>query len=320
MGHAFIVPGADYRANNLGAVTPTGNIPIQGIAVVGSASVYVTAKYTAAFVPTFTTQRSVVWSITSGSEYASIDQNGVLTGVPEIENKSVTIRCTSSYDNTIYGEKTVVVTTADLVYYDWLSSDGTDFVITSGLHEKYNVKAVAKCKHSGTNTYVFECMYQENSTVARMAAYNNSSSKVSALVGAAGYKNYTTMSGTVKYRYEFNVGASGGGDSSCYVYNDADNTQIGSTTSTNICLSGIFHIMRAGVGAANIDPQYTEPYLTPAGAKFYGLKVTDTANGDAVLAEIKPCIYHGMPGVYDTVADAFYGGYLGTGGLTVGND
>jgi hypothetical protein len=60
MGYAFIVPGADYRSNNLGTVTPTETLAIQGILIMGPSVAYVEQQYNALLVPTFTTQRAVI--------------------------------------------------------------------------------------------------------------------------------------------------------------------------------------------------------------------------------------------------------------------
>lgn len=59
MGVAFIVPNADYRANNIGTVTPTTTVTLDGIVITGPSSVYVSAKFSVLFVPTFTTERNV---------------------------------------------------------------------------------------------------------------------------------------------------------------------------------------------------------------------------------------------------------------------
>lgn len=318
MGVAFIVPNADYRANNLGTVTPTTTVELEGLVVTGPSSVYVSAKFTALFVPTFTTQRNITWSITSGSQWANIDSNGTITGVPDISNKSVTIRCTSTDNPQIYAEKTITMTTETLVYYDYLTGDGTDFVIMPGLANLWNATVIVRLMHGSVNTYCFQCFYASDSTQARLAAYNNASNKVSAYTGTGGAYNIVDKT-NIKYRYVWNLGSSGDSNSSFYLYNDATGAQLGSKDNVRITMSGKVYIFRYGVGPASTDiPEGLATSLTPSGARFYGMTVVNSNN--ETLADYKPCLYNGVAGIYDTVSQVFRGGYFGLGGLSVGND
>ena len=52
----------------------------------------------------------MIWSVTSGSAYASIDQSGLLTVKSGANGNAVTIRATSKENTSIYAEKTVTVT------------------------------------------------------------------------------------------------------------------------------------------------------------------------------------------------------------------
>lgn len=105
MGIAVIVPGADFSLKNLGQVTlaDTGPevIPIQGLAINGPTEVNNqenTATYTITYTPLDTTQKGVIWSISTGTDLAVIDQNGNLTVTG---TGKITIKAISSRDNTI---------------------------------------------------------------------------------------------------------------------------------------------------------------------------------------------------------------------------
>lgn len=77
--------------------------------------------------PFFNGDEGVTWSITSGGEYASIDQDGVIT-VNETANANViTVRATSIYNNTIYDEVNISVTylTVSIEYGVALNNNGT---------------------------------------------------------------------------------------------------------------------------------------------------------------------------------------------------
>lgn len=317
MGVAIVVPGADFRANNVGSVTPTRTLALEAVAVIGPATAFVSAQYVAAFVPTFTTQRAVVWSIASGAAYATIDNNGLLTVRPGVSGETVTIRCTSAVDANIYAEKSIQVTSVELAYYDWITSDGTDFIVMPGLPGKTSGRVIVRSTLTGANTYVWMCQFAANSSQASLGAYNNGSNKVSAIVGNAGFLNYVNKVSDVIYRYEWDLGLSSTG--AFHLYDDATSQLLGSRASANIEMSGLVYIFRYGVGASSESlPADTNPSLTPVGAKFYGMVVYDANNNK--MAEYKPAVYNGTAGVYDTVSGIFRGGHSGTDGLTCGND
>ena len=110
MGLAVIIPGADYSAVNIGTVTPVDVIELVSLAIVGPSTVDYQAQFSAAYTPADTTQTRVGWSVDSGSEYATIDANGLLTTKTGASSNSVTIRVYSVYDPQIYATKTVTVT------------------------------------------------------------------------------------------------------------------------------------------------------------------------------------------------------------------
>ncbi|WP_407427035.1 Ig-like domain-containing protein [Treponema sp.] len=75
--------------------------------------------------PSEPTNDDVVWSITSGSDVASIDQAGLLTAGSADADTSVTVRVTSCDANSVYGEATVTVKKLEASAFDisWLDSD-----------------------------------------------------------------------------------------------------------------------------------------------------------------------------------------------------
>ena len=112
MGLAIIVPGVNYSGP--GKVTLTGSVPVTAFIIRGADSVNNesnTEAYHLDFTPNNTTQRSVTWSVVSGSAYASINSStGVLTVLSGANSDTVVIRATSQADNTIYADKTLTVT------------------------------------------------------------------------------------------------------------------------------------------------------------------------------------------------------------------
>lgn len=88
------------------AVALTG-LSVSGDSTVGNAGNK--AQYNVEYTPSNTTQRGVIWSVTSGSAYASIDESGLLTVKSGANGNAVTIRATSKENTSIYAEKTISV-------------------------------------------------------------------------------------------------------------------------------------------------------------------------------------------------------------------
>lgn len=101
-----------------------------------------TLQFSATIAPTDVTNDDIVWSITSGSEVATIDQNGLLTAGSADADTSVTVRATSCDANAVYGEKTITVkkleaNACDITWFGGseFSANGTssdDSVLTAG--------------------------------------------------------------------------------------------------------------------------------------------------------------------------------------------
>lgn len=117
MGIAIIAKGADFSSNNIGVITPSSNVPLVSIAIVGPATVTGTeADFSVTYEPSNTSQRDVYWSITSGGSYATInEQTGKLTVLPGASSASVTIKAESRYNDNVVATKSVTVT-YELVY------------------------------------------------------------------------------------------------------------------------------------------------------------------------------------------------------------
>lgn len=111
MGTAIVLNGCDFSAKNLGKVTFIEDADVTGILILGEDSVIgLSSEYTASYLPANTSQRGCLWSIVSGSDYASIAENGILTIKPSASAvQEVTIKATSTYNSVIVATKTVTV-------------------------------------------------------------------------------------------------------------------------------------------------------------------------------------------------------------------
>ena len=304
MGISIIVPGVNWASKNLGRVTPTGNVPIQAIAILGDTSVINEAQYTANLFPAFTTQRGVTWSITDGSTYASIDQTGKVTAIAGAMANSVTIRATSSSNAEVWAEKTISVTAGVVVYYDFLQSDGNAYIVTPGFANLWGAKVIVRGTLNANNGYIFGCRYASNSTQARMASYQNGSGKVAALVGSKGFSDlgFTKANTSTIYRWVFECSSgSGQTDGKCTCYLDSNMTQKGQVTGATLQMSGLISIFTLGYGASG--GEFTDSAANHGAVKFYGLTIE---SGGETIADYRPCTLDGDPAIHDLVTGLFY--------------
>lgn len=120
MGIALFVPGVDFSDTNLGQVTLSGDTPIEGISI-NSPSSFTgeVLQLQIDYNPIFTTERDIVWSIESGSEYGYVDSNGKLYIATSASGSTVTVKATSVDDSSIFATKEIEVTYEDASGLVW---------------------------------------------------------------------------------------------------------------------------------------------------------------------------------------------------------
>lgn len=102
-----------HYANPNNTVIDKVDIDITGLGILGPSTVNDvsnTAQFQVTYSPSNTTQRSITWSVVSGSDYASIDEKGLLTVKEGANGSTVKIRATSKDSSSVYAEKSVTVT------------------------------------------------------------------------------------------------------------------------------------------------------------------------------------------------------------------
>ena len=102
-----------HYANPNNTVIDKVDIDITGLGILGPADVNDvsnTAQFQVTYSPSNTTQRGIIWSVVSGSDYASIDEKGQLTVKGGANGSTVKIRATSKDNSSVYAEKSVTVT------------------------------------------------------------------------------------------------------------------------------------------------------------------------------------------------------------------
>ena len=102
-----------HYSNPNNTVIDKVDIDITGLGILGPSTVNDvsnTAQFQVTYSPSNTTQRSITWSVVSGSDYASIDEKGLLTVKGGANGSTVKIRATSKDNSSVYAEKSVTVT------------------------------------------------------------------------------------------------------------------------------------------------------------------------------------------------------------------
>lgn len=112
MGVAIVLKGCDFSGKNLGKVTFVENADVTGINISGPVTVVgLGASYTASYLPVNTSQRGCTWSVTSGADYAEIDQTTGRLTIKAMASTAckVTIRATSTFNAGVVATKEVSV-------------------------------------------------------------------------------------------------------------------------------------------------------------------------------------------------------------------
>lgn len=102
-----------HYANPDNTVIDNVEIALTGLVISGDSTVNNdsnTAQFSVSYTPSNTTQRGILWSVVSGSDYASIDEKGKLTVKGGANGSAVKIRATSKDNSSVYAEKSVTVT------------------------------------------------------------------------------------------------------------------------------------------------------------------------------------------------------------------
>ena len=112
-GKAILIPGCDFASANLGVVTEQSSVPVP----VSSISIQQSGSYSGqaiqlsvAYQPSNTTQTGITWSITSGSEYATISNSGLLTIKTNANNSAVTVKATSTANSSVFASANLTIT------------------------------------------------------------------------------------------------------------------------------------------------------------------------------------------------------------------
>lgn len=315
MGIAIIVPNCDFSEANLGKVTLSG-IPVAEIIITGDSDVRGTsAQYSVDYIPTTTSERDVVWSIESGSEYASINSNtGSLTIKSGANNSQVTIKATSIANSDIYATKTITVTyDASLVIKEGMAlvSDGTAYLNAAQYFtgaKRWNTIAlrmeiVFKIYEAGSsNLHIFGLSESHGSGASKKEAYLDAvylGGSSSLRFGGDGFVNiYSDTSNVANSLYKYSCMMNGDYTSgNITIEKDGDGifteAIAGCTTMEQAVFPLFARITNSGGGWTT--------YPGAANVGIYSFKLATQAGGN--VCDLVPCTYNGVKSMYDKVSE-----------------
>lgn len=108
-GIAITIPGSNFSSEFGNVITDLVDVPVTGISIIAN-DYYVGTKYAlgVSLTPSKTSHRECIWSIVSGSEYASIDRStGIITIFESANMSPVRVKVMSVYDNNIQAQKEI---------------------------------------------------------------------------------------------------------------------------------------------------------------------------------------------------------------------
>lgn len=139
MGKALVLLDVDWSNNNLGQVTSAQDIPLESIAIIGSTILEGEGgSFTIEYNPSNTSEMGVIWTITSGSEYATIDNSGNVTILPGASQNAVTIEAVSVIRPEISATQQIMVTYVEPLspeleaFVTRITEDGGTLIIPRG--------------------------------------------------------------------------------------------------------------------------------------------------------------------------------------------
>lgn len=138
MGKAILLTNCDFSAHNIGQVTFTQDIPLISLGISGPASASGSTNvttYSPVYNPVNTNQRGVTWTITSGSQYATITTGGTLSILEGASGSAVTIKVTSTVDSSIYATKNITVTYDSSIETNTITVTATPTTLTATASE-----------------------------------------------------------------------------------------------------------------------------------------------------------------------------------------
>ena len=315
-----LIGDASFRTPIIKAF-PKRYVPLVGITIQVPSLIKGIGNATASFDPSDATDKEVIWSIESGSDYAKIDQNGEIRVNENVVSQPITIRATSSLHSSIYAEaNTIVESGSGIIEHDYIECTTKGAWIAVDGFEQYGGKVTLVCaRPTNNNTYAFSALNSDTANNMRFACYLRAG-KYGYNFGGLGFGDMGSSwpaSSKAKYVYELSPDASTDGTLS--VFNGTNLDILVGTKTGKAWLNAdlVFFVIGAcvnGPGSGFVTPK-NENFAT---CKIYSCKIED-ADGAIVRDIVAAEDASGVPCLYDKVTKQFFYN-RGSGALVVGDE
>lgn len=314
MGVCVYVPSADYSIKNLGRVNLTNESAIESIEIIGEDSIVAPYIYKARLYPIFTTERNIEWSIVTGGAYATISASGIVAPKDGVVMQQVTIRCSSTDNPQIYGEKNILVSDeAEMpIIGETISFDG-NCAIDTGIPASMPTEIQVTLKKLAPESWANSAQDTKVSTI--IGGRESSSSK------RRDIQLMAVRSTSVINTIIFGVGGSSkdigylslSPSSELYIAQGPTYYRYNTTTVARASAATFDSTVHYVVGAQNNNGAIDYTYASHD--TFKNIKIYETEGG-ALLRDLVPATQNGIPGMWDNVTQTLFTN-IGTGTLIV---
>ena len=301
MGIAILLTDTNFSDANLGQVTLSNPIAVQSISLNNNISSFIGPSFKLAvdFAPVNTTERGVVWSITSGGSYATIDSStGDVTVGQNANGNTITIQVTSTSNGTLIATHDVVVTynENEVSLISWIKTGGANYVQTNvAPNSSYSYEARFSPQGVfGSSPYVFgsrtglknnECSLRINTNGATIYLINSKTNKSALVSGMVANKIYKAEITQTSPLY-------------CSVWNETDNVGVSINQATDALDINDFATSEYPIALFSL--RTSNSYAPDSGfVKIYEFKVKQ---GSTVIADYVPALVDGTPVFFDKVS------------------
>lgn len=189
MGKAIIINDVNFASANLGRVTLVEEwVPLESLSITPVTGVIVNShQMVVVYNPVNTTEVGVIWRITAGQQYASIDANtGLLTVNEGVTEEDVTVEVESTVDSSIKATLDIVVSNHSVL--TWYVDNTAYATQVNGYDSKFfplMVKQVSALDNKVVNRVKFYAT-PSGTTSVKLAKYSFNNINAPVLVSEIG--------------------------------------------------------------------------------------------------------------------------------------
>lgn len=206
-------------------------------------------------------------------------------------------------------------------FYDFLQGDGVAYIDINRFTDpeppapSRTLEIVAR--PDTLNGYIIGCKFESGGNLYgsySIGFYRQAGGGTVKVFAANEYRDFTSYQANRKYYLYYKNGQSPSGQ--CYGNYVGGNIVV--VVNAKILMPCVFSVF--DYPNFNMDNGvFNHSTSNRCGGKVWGIRFYETDSG-IELMKLRPCLYYGVPGLYDEITGDFYGNTNSSGVLTVGND